>query len=108
MSKRSHWDTSNDYLKALVLPLLIFFFLIAFLYVGADRTSQTAESEGRKVLEDAVQRATIQCYAIEGMYPPEIAYLEDEYGLVVDTDKYIIHYEVFASNILPTIIVIDK
>ena len=60
-----------------------------------------------KILQDAVLRATVQCYAIEGMYPPDVQYLEDNYGVVYDHDRFIVHYEVFASNILPDITVVD-
>ena len=108
MAGKTSWNTSNEYLKALILPLLIFLFLIAFLFFGVNQTTGTAETEGRRVLEDAVRRATVQCYALEGMYPPAVSYLEDAYGLVIDSDRYIVHYEVFASHILPTILVIDQ
>jgi len=41
------------------------------------------------------------------MYPPDVAYLEDNYGVVINHDKYIVHYDVFAGNILPNITVIS-
>ena len=44
-----------------------------------------------------------QCYALEGAYPPDLQYLEDNYGLIMDKSRYIYHYEMFASNIFPDV-----
>lgn len=57
-------------------------------------------------LENAQQTVTkyaIQCYASEGSYPPDLAYLEENYGLILDREKYIYYYEIFGSNVLPII-----
>ncbi len=81
------------------------FFL--FLILGVHDISSSSNGENLKLLQESVKRATVQCYAIEGMYPPNIQYLEDHYGVTFDHEKYIVHYEVFASNILPDIKVID-
>ena len=93
--------------KGMIVPVLIFVSLLLFLSVGIGNVSSASKVESRQILQDAVLRATVQCYAIEGMYPPDIRYLEDNYGLVFDHDRFIVHYEVFAGNILPDITVID-
>lgn len=56
--------------------------------------------------EKAITRACIQCYAIEGRYPPSVEYLEENYGIQIDHDKYNVFYDGFASNIMPEITVI--
>ena len=101
------WKTSNVYIRNMLLPLILFLGLIGFLYFGVSQTKAAANKESLKYLENAIQRATVQCYAIEGMYPPDIAYLEKNYGIIVDHKKYAVHYEVFAANILPDITVLD-
>ena len=58
--------------------------------------------------EEAVRRSALQCYVVEGVYPPDLAYLQDHYGLQVNTDNYYVVYEAFASNVPPTINVIEK
>ena len=61
----------------------------------------------RKDKEDKGEfRACIQCYAIEGRYPPSVEYLEENYGIQIDHDKYNVFYDGFASNIMPEITVI--
>ena len=79
--------------------LASFFFLTRGLF---DRT----EDEELRILEDAIRRASVQCYAIEGRYPPSVEYLEEHYGIVVDTDRYAVFYDGFASNLMPDITVI--
>lgn len=57
-------------------------------------------------LRDAIRRASVQCYAIEGRYPPSVEYLEDHYGIVIDRDRYYVFYDGWASNVMPDITVL--
>lgn len=88
-------------------PIVIFVSFFLFLFIATANISKTSINESKKNLELAVRRTVVECYAIEGMYPPSIEYLEKNYGLMIDHKNYIIHYEVFASNILPTINIIS-
>jgi hypothetical protein len=93
--------------RQLVIPIIVFFCLFIFVFLGVGGISASSDQQSRQILTDALKRATVQCYAIEGMYPPDIQYLEDNYGISYDHKRFIVHYEVFAANILPDIIVID-
>ena len=46
--------------------------------------------------------------AIEGASPSSLAYLEENYGLVVNRSDYAITYEVFADNVMPNVVVLAK
>jgi len=59
-------------------------------------------------LKDTITGCVAQCYALEGKYPPDLKYLEDHYGLQLDTGNYSYYYELFASNIFPDIRVFEK
>ena len=59
-------------------------------------------------MEDALRRAAVACYAAEGIYPPDISYLEEHYGIQIDKDRFAVYYDVFASNLMPDITVIEK
>ena len=63
--------------------------------------------EGRLLAEQAVRRAAVSCYAVEGAYPESYEYLKEHYGAMVDEENYAVFYEVFASNIMPDITVIQ-
>ena len=56
---------------------------------------------------NAIARACVQCYAIEGRYPPSVQYLEENYGIRIDRNRFHVFYEGFASNIMPDITVIS-
>ena len=57
-------------------------------------------------LRQGITRACVQCYAIEGRYPPSVAYLEERYGIQIDEERYNVFYSGFASNLMPDITVI--
>ena len=65
-----------------------------------------ARSEGSDTLIKAIRQASVQCYAIEGRYPPSVEYLEEHYGIQIDRERYNVFYSGFASNIMPDITVI--
>ena len=59
----------------------------------------------RQATEDAIRRAAVSCYSIEGVYPQKIDYLIEHYGLRIDTEKFAVEYKAIGDNILPTVIV---
>ncbi|MBR3719770.1 MAG: hypothetical protein IKN20_07910 [Firmicutes bacterium] len=75
----------------------------AFSTSGSDLDEETVTA-----IQDAIRKSALQCYVVEGVYPPDLAYLQDHYGLQVNTDNYYVVYEAFASNLPPTISVIEK
>lgn len=94
-------------LRGLLLPaaavVILLVFLTALSNLDRDRTA-----EGRRQLEESLRRSAVACYATEGIYPPDTAYLEEHYGLQIDESRYIVHYEIFGSNLMPSITVLDK
>lgn len=70
-----------------------------------DRDSTGAE---RRQLEKCVRRTVAACYAAEGKYPANLQYLQDNYGLIIDEDRYSVKYNAFAENMMPEITVLEK
>lgn len=93
--------------RAVLWAVIVLAVFGAFFYGLRNVTSELSE-QGKTKLEEAVRRAAVACYAAEGAYPPSIEYLEAHYGLTVDESRYIVHYDVFADNILPDITVMDN
>ena len=99
--------------------ILIFVVLIiAFIFLV---NTITTRGDGREldIVRDAVKNAALTCYAVEGMYPDDIQYLRDHYNLSFNEDrdhynlsfnedKYVVYYEPFASNVIPTIQVVER
>ena len=65
---------------------------------------QAQNSQG---LEDAIHRAVVSCYATEGFYPPTLDYVEEHYGIQIDSSRYAVFYEIFAENLMPDITVLE-
>ena len=102
MHRRKH-----DFARGLAITLAVFAVLIGagmLLIRGIDTYSGEAETE---LVEDAVRRAVVTCYAVEGAYPGKLGYLKEHYGLVYDEDNYFVIYDAFASNVMPNIVVIE-
>jgi hypothetical protein len=57
-------------------------------------------------LEDAVRRSAVQCYALEGAFPTNLNYLEENYGLIIDHTNYVVYYEQMGGNLIPQIRVV--
>lgn len=95
-------------LRAVVLAavaVLLVLFAAARLYglVSRDMDEQAAAA-----LRQAVVDAAVQCYAVEGKYPESLDVLEQEYGVQINHARFIVTYDVFASNQLPDITVLEK
>ncbi len=82
--------------------------LVYGFWLAAGGSGRNSAKDGARALRAAVQNAALQCYVVEGMYPPGLAYLEENYGLQINSDDYYVTYEVFASNLPPDVTVIRK
>ena len=70
--------------------------------------SRDHASQDKLQLEQALTRAAVACYAAEGIYPPDVTYLEEYYGIQINDALYTVKYEVIASNLMPDITVLEK
>ena len=52
--------------------------------------------------------SNVVCYALEGSYPDEVSYLEQNYGVVIDHAKYNVFYQSLGSNLKPEVAVYRK
>ena len=94
-------------LKAVLFPLLLVA-ILSFFLSALSNLSDGREQEDKKQLESALTRAAVACYAVEGAYPPNVQYLEDNYGIQINKTLYTVKYEVIASNLMPDITVLEN
>ncbi len=90
-----------------ILPLLALIIcvpLVMFLF-SSTLGSRTSE-EDLTLVEQSIRRAAVQCYALEGSYPPSLDYLTENYGLSVDLDRFMVDYQFVASNLVPDVTVL--
>jgi len=91
-----------------IFAAVLFLAVVTAVTVGVSRAERAASAEALRTAEQAVRRAAVSCYAVEGAYPASYEYLRDEYGVRVNEDKYIVEYSIFASNIMPDITILEK
>ena len=95
--------------KSLVLPILLgllaILLCVSLWLRDLDRRQREA---GRQQLENALRRSVAACYAAEGIYPPNLDYLRQHYGLQIDEERFRVFYEVFAHNLMPEMTVLER
>ena len=80
------------------------FLLLALLFVlSLSLTARQSAARETEVLNHALSRAIVTCYAVEGRYPPSLDYIDANYGVSVDETRYAVFYDVFAANVMPTV-----
>lgn len=90
--------------KRIVVPWLSLLFFVGILCIvvyGFSNTEQGLSEEDRQRAKDAIQKAALECYSIEGAYPESLDYLEEHYGLVIQEDMYRVRYHYIGANIMP-------
>lgn len=94
-------------LRGLLLPVFAAAVLV-FFSAALDSLDSGRDEENLKQLEEALRRGCVACYAAEGVYPPDLDYLKEHYGIQVDEERYTVHYSVFAENLMPGITVLEN
>jgi len=94
-------------LLAVLLPALVVVVILGFL-AALSNLSKGQDAEDKQQLESALQRAAVACYAAEGIYPPDLEYMKEHYGIQIDEETYTVMYDVFASNLMPDITVLEN
>ena len=79
-----------------------------FVLAAVTNLERGKQEQDIRQLEQAVRRTAVACYAVEGVYPPNVDYMRRHYGLIYDDTRYAVHYEIFASNFMPEITVMEK
>ena len=99
---------SASSLRNLILSLLLFAVVIVLFQMGLSLVTQKESSHERTILEQAISRDLIRCYALEGSYPQSLEYLVENYGLTYDSDRFFIDYRSLGSNLRPDVTIIDR
>lgn len=94
-------------MKGMLFPVLAAAILLLF-FTALGNLKEGNGEEGKKQLEQALQRCAVTCYATEGIYPPNVDYMKEHYGIQLDESKYLVRYEVFAENLMPDITVLER
>lgn len=92
--------------KILLAIFVVAVAVAVWIYAGV--ASNVAVEQGAVTLRQTVLDSAMQCLALEGAYPPTLEYLEDNYGLVINEDDYVVTYVAYASNVMPSVQVVVR
>lgn len=90
-----------------LVPIIFTLAVMAVVVIGLGQAGAANRAEGLRVLDEAIRRAVIHSYAIDGAFPESLAHISETYGIYIDTTRFIVHYEIFAPNIMPYIRVME-
>ena len=94
------------YRREIAIVLLIAA-LLAGVWALVSRVGNSSGEAQTKFVTDAVRNAALTCYAVEGAYPNDLEYLRSHYGLAYDQSRYLVRYDAFGSNLMPSISVLE-
>lgn len=89
-------------------PALIFVIVLSMFICFSTSFSQSSLEQEKQILENAIQRGIIQCYALEGTYPIKLSYLEEHYGLSYNREHFFVDYQYIGSNLRPNVTIIER
>ena len=90
-----------------IITVVIFVAVMVMFFLAVDASGRSSIAKEQQSLESALNRDIVQCYAIEGRYPPSLEYLEEHYGLTYDKTTFFVDYLPIAGNLYPDVTVIQ-
>jgi len=96
--------------KSVTVLVLLLVMMGVVAYMAMSMTDFASGNDERQMVavEMAIDSALLQCYALEGSYPPNLQYLSEHYGVMLYEDQFEYLYDVFASNVRPNVQVTPK
>lgn len=92
----------------LLLSIGAFVFIFSLFMQGVTSLSDHTRTRQKESLKAAISRDITNCYAMEGFYPEDLAYLKEHYGLTYNEDLFFVDYQVTGSNIRPEVTIIER
>lgn len=93
---------------AALLPIAAFLLLLVLFLGGVRNISDATLARQQESLETALSRSISQCYAVEGVYPPDLEYLKLHYGLTYDESAFFVDYVSYGGNLRPEVTVLRR
>lgn len=107
---RNIWHSKKKKVNSFETSATIVLFILIFIWfiIGFSKTQIATSDEQLEQATQTLKKAVVLCYSTEGSFPPNLYYLQENYGVNIDTDRYIIHYKAYASNLMPEIVLFNR
>ncbi len=90
-----------------IISAISFLIIFVVFLLAVSKMTQRGIEEQKRSLSQAIDRAVIQCYALEGRYPQSFDYLKEKYGIIYDDEMFRVDYVIFGSNMKPDVTIIE-
>lgn len=90
-----------------IVTILLIVVIVAALAIG-NVVRVSTRQQGALALQESILSTAKQACSIEGSYPSTLKHLEENYGLVINHTDYVVSYECFAGNIVPSVVVVPR
>ena len=90
------------------LPVLIMIVVLGVFVYFSNSMVDTNTAREKEILQNAIDRSVTQCYALEGVYPSSLTYLEENYGLIYNKEQFFVDYQYIGGNLRPDITIIER
>lgn len=97
----------NPYISLLVSVALLAAVVLIFSY-ALNTLSKRNVFEQKNSLESFMRRSIVECYSVEGAYPPSLSHLEENYSLRYNKNYFFVDYQPIGENIMPEFTIIIK
>ena len=88
-------------------PVLFTGIIVVGMIIGLGEADDASRSEGVRLLQEALHRVAVHSYAVNGQFPESLAYIEENYSVFIDRTRFVVVYNIFASNMMPVIQVFE-
>ena len=86
-----------------VFGILLFAALMVWLAAGLGAARSMTEEKKQENVKQSVVNGAVLCYSVEGVYPENLDYLRENYGVKYEENKYLVHYKYISADIMPSV-----
>ena len=90
-------------MKSILKSLITACLILAVFFAGVRMIDRWVFQQSRSALERELHQASEHCYAVEGRYPPDLAYLQKHYGIRTQHRGLTVDYRRIAPDRAPEI-----
>lgn len=100
--------TIFDKISGQALGIIMFFIILPLFVFAVSGIAGSSLDRQEKALRSAIERSVVNCYCVEGTYPPSLDYIVEHYGLTYDEDTFFVDYMPIGANILPDVTIMRR
>jgi hypothetical protein len=102
MKYKTDYASVAKIILVLIIGAVFFYNIFSMMKFGEGYAKKSVDG-----VRAVIDKALVQCYALEGSYPTDLKYVS-RYGVIFDDSRYIYHYEWYGSNMRPNVIIIER